>query len=380
MKTAALQHVAPVSRTPVGPCWLRAALRVMDGTDTPGRARWMIPALAALLLVAVCAGLGAGAVSIAPGRMLSILAAQLGIDLPWTYSAREEAVLLHIRAPRVLLGALAGSGLAVGGVLMQALFRNPLADPGLIGVASGAAMASAALTVLGPLVLPAFLLHAVFTLPVAACAGGWIVSVLVVALARRLGHTRVEHLLLAGIAVNALAGAAIGLLMLVANDAQMRELAFWSFGSLGRARWTIMPVLLLAIVPSLLFGRRMAPWLNALLLGENEAALLGVPVERVKRAAIVLTCLAVGSAVAFTGLIGFVGLVVPHLVRLAAGSDHRRLLPASALLGASLLLLADLVSRTLAAPVELPIGLVTALLGAPFFLALLLRDRRKEAA
>lgn len=382
MKSAVQIDGVPVAaaRAPLGPCWLRAALDVLAGAGTPSRARWLLPVLAVFLLAAATASLAVGAMAIPPGRILSILAAQVGLDLPWSFTELEAAVLLQVRAPRVALGALAGGGLALGGVLMQALFRNPLADPGLIGVASGSAMASAALTVAGPLLLPPLLLHSAFTLPLAACVGGWLVAVLVVRLAQRLGHTRVEHLLLAGIAVNALAGAAIGLLMLVANDAQMRELAFWSFGSLGRATWQVLPVLLLAILPGLLLARRLAPSLNALLLGESEAALLGVRVERVKRLAIVLTCFAVGTTVAFTGLIGFVGLVVPHVVRLLAGPDHRRLLPASVLLGAALLLLADLISRTLAAPIELPIGLVTALLGAPFFLALLLRDRRREIA
>lgn len=342
--------------------------------------RWLLPVLGIFLVVVVLAGLGVGAVAISPGRIVAMLASPLGINLPWSFTDREAAVLFHIRAPRVVTGAVAGAALALGGALMQALFRNPLADPGLIGVSSGAAMAAAALTVLGPLFLPVFGLSITYLLPMAAFLGGWAVTVAVVRIAHCWGRIRVDHLLLAGIAMNALAGAVIGLLMLIANDAQLREVAFWSFGSLGRADWKVVPILLALTSPILLFGKRYAPWFNALLLGEGEAALLGVPVEGLKRAAILLTCIAIGGTVAFTGLIGFVGLVVPHVVRLISGPDHRRLVPASALLGAALLPLADLLSRTVAAPIELPIGLVTALLGAPFFLYLLLREQRREGA
>lgn len=342
--------------------------------------RWLLPVLGLLLGVAVLAGLGIGAVTIAPGQIAAILAAPFGIELPWSYTDRDVAVLFHIRAPRVVTGAVAGGALALGGVLMQALFRNPLADPGLIGVSSGAAMAAAALTVLGPLFLPSWGIPITYLLPVAACLGGWLVTIAVVRIAHCWGRIRIDHLLLAGIAMNALAGAVIGLMMLIANDAQLREVAFWSFGSLGRADWKVVPILIALSLPILLFSKWYAPWFNALLLGEGEAALLGVPVERLKRAAILLTCVAIGVTVAFTGLIGFVGLVVPHIVRLIGGPDHRRLVPASALLGAALLPLADLLSRTVVAPVELPIGLVTALLGGPFFLFLLLREQRREGA
>ncbi|HMP76251.1 MAG TPA: iron ABC transporter permease [Kiritimatiellia bacterium] len=342
--------------------------------------RWLVPVLAVFLGLVLLAGLGIGALSISPGQVLAILASQVGIELPWSFTEREAAVLLHIRTPRIFVGALAGAALALGGALMQALFRNPLADPGLIGVSSGAAVAAASVTVVGPAFLPALGLSPLYVMPVAAFLGGWGVTALVMRVADTAGRVRVDHLLLAGIALNAMAFAGIGVLMLIADDAQLREVAFWNFGSLGRADWSIAPLLLALVLPILWWGRRYAPWLNALLLGEGEAALLGVPVERVKRVAVLLTCVAVGATISFTGLIGFVGLVAPHIVRLLSGPDHRRLIPASALLGAALLPLADIFSRTVAAPVELPIGLVTALLGAPFFLYLLIREQRREAA
>ncbi len=335
--------------------------------------------LAALLIMVLITGLSIGAMTIPPGRILAALVQPLGIDLPWTAEAQEAAVLLQIRAPRVFLGAIAGAALALGGVLMQALFRNPLADPTLIGVSAGAALAAAACTVFAPAIALIIPLSPVWLVPIAAFAGGWFTVMLVLQLAGGYGRMRVEQVLLAGIALNALAGAGIGLLMLIANDAQMRDVAFWSFGNLGRADWHVGIMVILLSLPLFLFGLRFAPWLNALLLGEGEAAMLGIPVERLKRAAILLTCLAIGGTVAFTGLIGFVGLVVPHIIRLITGPDHRTLVPASALLGSIVLPLADVISRTAVAPVELPIGLITALIGAPFFLVLLLGRRNREA-
>ena len=341
--------------------------------------RGLMPLLAMALLGVMVAGLSVGAVAIPPSGVVAILAGELGVSTPWIYSEREALVLLQLRAPRVLAGVLTGAALALGGVLMQALFRNPLADPALIGVSSGAAMAASGFMVLGTTVPWLSALPSVWTLPAAAFLGGLTVTLVVTRIARMMGETRVEHLLLAGIAVNALAGAVIGLLMLIANDAQLREVAFWSFGSLGRADWPVVGVLALTALPMLVISLSIHARLNALLLGESEAAFLGVPVEALKRGLLAFTCIAVGAAVAFTGLIGFIGLVVPHLIRLIAGPDHRGLIPASALLGGALLTLADLLARTAASPVELPIGLVTALLGAPFFLVLLVRDRRAEA-
>lgn len=339
--------------------------------------RRLIFALALFFLLTLLAGVAVGAVSISPGQIVAIFAAPLGFELPWSFSEREAAVLLHIRAPRVTLGALAGAALALGGVLMQAIFRNPLADPGLIGVSSGAAVAAAGVTVLGAALPAAIGISALYALPIAAFLGGWMATAVVIRIARDQGQIRVDRMLLAGIAINALAGALIGILMLIADDAQLREVAFWSFGSLGRANWSISSAILILLVPIVFWGVCRAPWLNALLLGESEAALIGVPVESLKRGAVIFTCIAVGATIAFTGLIGFVGLVAPHLIRLMIGPDHRTLIPAAALLGATLLPAADLLARTAVAPIEIPIGLTTALLGAPFFLYLLVREQHR---
>jgi iron complex transport system permease protein len=261
---------------------------------------------------------------------------------------------------------------------MQGLFRNPLADPGLIGVSSGAALGAVATIVLAPaLSISAGAWTGAFLLPLAAFAGGVIATLVVYRLATSNGQTSVATMLLAGIAINAVAGAGTGMLTFIADDDQLRDLTFWSLGSLGGATWTslaaIAPCVLLCVAATPFLSRS----LNAMLLGESEARHLGIHTETVKRLVILGAALAVGASVAVAGVIGFIGLVVPHLLRLAFGPDHRLLLPGSALFGATLLIGADLLARVIVQPAELPIGIVTALVGGPFFLWLLLRDRKR---
>jgi iron complex transport system permease protein len=355
--------------------WRAAARRnTARGLHTP-RAVPLLAALVLLLVIALLAGLGIGAVPISPREIVTILAAHVGWGVAdWPDATRQEAVLLAIRLPRVLLGALAGGALAACGAVVQALFRNPLADPALIGTASGAALFAAATIVLSP-ALPAGTPEwlRLGLLPLAAFAGSTVTTLGVYRVAARDGYTSMATLLLAGIAFNALAGAGTGVLTFVANDAQLRSLTFWSLGSLGGATWQRLAVAAPALLIALIALPRLATSLNLLLLGEREARHLGVAIEPLKRRAILLTALGVGAAVALCGVIGFVGLVVPHLVRLAAGPDHRIVLPGSIALGAALLVGADVFARTIAAPAELPIGVVTALIGAPFFLWLLRR-------
>ena len=295
-------------------------------------------------------------------------------DLP----TDQVLIIEHIRLPRTLMGILVGATLALTGAAMQGLFRNPLADPGLIGVSSGAALGAALMIVLGSSMLsalPSFVLP--YATVLGAFAGGVITTWLVYRLGQSVQGTSVASMLLAGIAIAAISGAVIGMLSYLADDAMLRTLTFWNMGSLGSANYQRVAVL--ALCCALVWWRlpRQAKALNALLLGESEARHLGVDVERVKRELVLLTALGVGACVAAAGLIGFVGLVVPHLVRLLLGADHRRVLPVSMLLGASLLLLADVGARLLIAPAELPLGIITALLGAPFFLALLMRAQRR---
>lgn len=328
----------------------------------------------ALLAVVFMASMGWGAMDIALMPMLAVFADALGVELPWRFTSTEQAVLMSIRLPRTFLGVLSGAALAVSGAALQGLFRNPLADPALIGVSTGAALAAVSAIVLGAGIstMPAF---SALLLPVAAFAGGLLVTWLVYRIASREGRTDVATMLLAGVAVNAMAGAGIGLLVFVSTDQQLRDLNFWLLGSLGGVTGSrilaVTPLLLGALVALPLLARH----LNALLLGEREALHLGFHVERTKRLIVGLAALATGASVALTGVIGFIGLVVPHLVRLMIGPDHRTLLPAVILLGASLMLVADLVARTVVLPAELPIGILTSCVGGPFFLWLLVRRR-----
>jgi iron complex transport system permease protein len=332
----------------------------------------LLPGLGALLAAAALLSVGLGALRIAPDQVIAIVAAHAGIDLGVPYGLDQDAVLWSIRLPRVVLGVLVGGGLAVAGAALQGVFRNPLADPSLIGVSSGASLGAVAAIVLG---VAAAGSH---TLPLLAFAGGVVATLAVYAVARFDGRTEVVTLLLTGLAVNALCGAAVGYLLFIADDQQLRGVVFWSLGSLGGATWPLVLAALPFVALAALVLPLLARSLNLLLLGEREARHLGVEVERVRLLVIVLAALATGAAVAVAGIVGFVGLIVPHLVRLVAGPDHRVLLPASGLLGAALLLFADLFARTVAAPAELPLGVVTALLGAPFFLWLLRRTRREH--
>lgn len=284
----------------------------------------------------------------------------------------DAQVFFNIRLPRVLLGVAAGAGLAVGGALMQGIFRNPLADPGLIGVSSGAALAAALTIVLGAAWWPE-LPRALgsWTLVLSAFAGGMAVTAVVYVLSHAEAGARVGMMLLAGIAINAVAGAGLGLLSYMATDEQLRNLQFWLLGSLGGARWSAVVLVCGLVALALVLALPLARSLNALSLGEAQASLLGVDVRRLQQRAVLTAAVAVGAVTATTGIIGFVGLIAPHVVRLVAGPDHRVQLPASALLGAAMVLLADAAARTLAQPADLPLGVLTALLGGPFFLLLL---------
>lgn len=301
-----------------------------------------------------------------------VIAALIGKDA----SLRDQIIIWDIRMPRMLTGVLVGASLAVSGAVMQGLFRNPLADPGLVGVSAGAGFGAVAAIVLGGLLPAAFLtLVGPYLVPVAAFFGGWLTTILLYGIATRGGRTSVATMLLAGIALGALTGALTGLIVYYATDDQLRDLTFWGMGSVAGANWQKFAASAPIIVLSLIAAPFLARALNALALGEAAAGHLGIDVQKMKRIAILTVAGSVGASVAVTGGIGFIGIVVPHLLRLVQGPDHRGLLINAALLGAVLLLLADAVSRTVIAPAELPIGIVTATLGGPFFLWILLKNR-----
>ncbi|MBN9046510.1 MAG: iron ABC transporter permease [Rhizobiales bacterium] len=352
---------------------LHPATKRENGDRAP-RARLAIGVLAVLLCLTALFSLTAGA---SDASVLSLLRGLVGGAGEGAEAfRRDHLIIVDIRLPRVVMGMLIGAGLAVSGAVMQGLFRNPLADPGLVGVGSGAGLGAVSMIVLGGSVLaPLTALLGIYALPLAAFLGGLFTTWLLYRVATRRGRTSVATMLLAGIALGALAGAATGLLVYMADDRQLRDLTFWGLGSLAGATWTKIaaagPIIALVLVASPF----LAHGLNALALGEAVAGHLGIRVQRIKNVAIVTVAAATGATVAVAGGIGFIGIVVPHMLRLVIGPDHRYLLPAAALLGAILLLLADALSRTVVAPAELPIGIITAVCGAPFFLWILLRQR-----
>ncbi len=329
----------------------------------------MKPALAAALAAVLAAGLAlaltTGAVRLPAWRILELLAGAPA-------DPREAAVLFAIRLPRALLAIAVGAALGMAGAAQQGLFRNPLADPALVGVSAGAALGAVGAIVLGHLAPPTI---QPLLIPLAAFAGGIGASVLALRLAHAGGGTGTGGLLLAGIAVNAVCAAGTGLFVTISDDRQLRDITFWTMGSLAAGGWNGAVAALLASLAAALVLLPRTRALDALLLGEREAAALGVDVAALRRHVVAATALAVGAAVAAVGIIGFVGLVVPHLLRLAGTVRHAHILPGAAIAGAGLLLFADAAARTIAAPAELPIGLVTSAIGGPFFIALLLRRR-----
>ncbi|MBD0370025.1 MAG: iron ABC transporter permease [Pyrinomonadaceae bacterium] len=284
----------------------------------------------------------------------------------------EQRIFLELRLPRAILCLLVGASLGVGGTLMQALFRNPIVEPGLVGTSSGAAFGSALFFVLGGL----FNLGAnLWTLPLAACIGSVISTYLVFLLARSRedGRASIVMLLLTGLAINALFMSAIGFLSYIARDPQARSITFWSLGTLSGASWSAVQIVAVSTIGGTTLALRYAKQLNALMIGEEEATYLGVNVNRLKWIILSINVVIVAVATAFTGVISFVGLVVPHILRMMHGADNRFLIVGSALTGATLLSLADLIARLALRPAELPIGIVTSAVGVPVFLLLLRR-------
>jgi len=349
--------------------WTRGAGSAATG-DRSERARAVLLVLVAFVALASLASLGTGAAGVSLPEILGKWLS--GQEL----SLREHVVLFDIRLPRLLTGLLVGASLAVSGAVMQGLFRNPLADPGIVGVGAGAGLGAVLAIVLGAFLPPAILAVAgMHLVALAAFFGGWATTLILYRVSTRAGRTSVATMLLAGIALGALSGALTGILVYIADDRQLRDLTFWGLGSLAGASWAKLAAAAPIMAIALLAAPMLARALNGLALGEGAAAHLGIAVQRMKTLAILTVAAATGAAVAVSGGIGFIGIVVPHLLRLVMGPDHRFLLPAAALLGAGLLVLADIIARLIIAPAELPIGIVTAVLGGPVFLWILLRRR-----
>lgn len=342
------------------------------------RGHAVLAACAFLSALGAVAGVVFGPLGVSLGELFAVFGKQFGLGTAAGVSPVKIGVIENIRAPRALLAFTVGAALGAAGAAMQGFFRNPLADPALIGVSAGGALAAVAVIVLGGAALaPLVFVLGAFALPLAAFIGAFGTVLLIYRISSLDGRVIVATMLLAGVAANALAFSGIGYLTFLADDAQLRDLTFWTLGSLGGATWErVLPAAALMIAATAGLMTLARP-MNCLLLGEADATSLGVDVERVKRRAAFLTALGVGAATAVCGIVSFVGLVTPHLVRLMTGPDHRYVLPGSALLGGALVLFSDLVARLSVSPAELPLGVVTAALGAPFFFWLLINDKRR---
>ncbi len=343
---------------------------------------WLI--LIALFIAAVLFGAGNGAMKISPLQILSMLSSSIGLPSWAEYDLSHENVFWIIRLPRVVLAILIGASLAVSGTALQSLFRNPLADPALLGISSGAAFSAVVVIVLGGTFLfnenEAPTLWSFYALNVFTFIGALLTALLLYMMAYSEGKTDVATVILSGVALNTTFGALIGLMTYYANDAQLRNINFWTLGSLGGASWqVVLAILPFTIIPTLLLPS-MHKQLNLISLGERDALYLGVNVQFLKIKILVLVTMAVGASVAVAGAIGFVGLVVPHILRLWNGPDQRFLLPASVIAGATLLVVADTVSRIMIAPAELPVGILTSLMGSPLFIWLLMKRKKNNVS
>lgn len=339
---------------------------------------FVIIALACFMVLVVLLACTVGSMDISLKQIVGIMGSHAGLPVSGDlFSSSQDSVVWAVRLPRVLMGVIIGSSLAVAGAAMQGLFRNPLADPGLLGISAGGSMGVILAIVFGSAVfssLPLFLRQA--AIPICSILGSLGATLLVYKLSRVRGRTHANTMLLTGIAVNGFASSIVGTGMYMASNEQLREYSFWYLGSLGKADWSNVALCLVFITPMMWLLILQARALNAFLLGEAEAWHLGVNVQVVKRVIVCVTAAMVGFGVAYCGIISFLGLMVPHLIRMLIGPDHRWLMWGSALLGAIILVLGDLAARTFVAPSELPIGVITAFLGAPFFFFLLIARKR----
>ncbi|MEO8094031.1 MAG: iron ABC transporter permease [Pseudolysinimonas sp.] len=330
-------------------------------------------ALGVLLVGGVALSSMLGQLAISPADVVGAVLRGLGIPMSaGPDDPLAESTLWVVRFPRIAMGLAVGAALAVAGAVMQAIFGNPLAEPGVVGVSAGGALGAALAIVLG---VTAF---GSGTLAIFAFAGGLLATMLVYVVSRANGRTEVVTLLLTGIAVNAFAGAGLAFLLFVANSGSREQIVFWQLGSLNGSRWSevaiVAVVATLGTAAAIVLGRRY----DLLALGERNARHLGVNVEALRIGSIVIVALLTGVAVAFVGIIAFVGLVVPHIIRMAIGPNHRPLIIASAIGGGVLLVFADLLARSVVQGADLPIGLLTSLIGGPFFFFLLVRQRRRS--
>jgi iron complex transport system permease protein len=324
------------------------------------RHRSLLWVLIGLLLVLIIFSANSGALNLSITHLIN-----LQFDDPLWH------IWLNVRMPRIMLAVVVGMALASSGAVMQGLFRNPLADSGLLGISSGAAL-MVGLSILFPAIFPSIMM--LYGKMFAAFAGSLLICLLIYIYSLN-SQCNLAKMVLLGVAINAIIGAIMGCLSYIGDEIQLRQLSLWSMGNLGKGSWDLVLVAVSLIFPALLGIFKLSHALNLLQLGDEDAHYLGINVQRIKRYLLLLCAVLIGTSVAVSGIIAFVGLVVPHMIRLQMGANHRWLLPASALGGACLLLLADTFARTLVAPTEIPVGLFTSLLGGPYFLWLILRHK-----
>ena len=334
-----------------------------------------------LLLISICFSILLGPVSISLIQIFQICLDFLGFSdffSDQNYSNIQKSVLLNIRLPRIALALLVGIALGTSGAILQGLFRNPLVDPGFIGVSSGAAIGAMVIIMFSNLFFPYLNDGWIqYLLPVFAMTGSIITTLIVYKMSTIDNRTNVMTMLLSGIAVNALVGSIIGLLVIKSSDLQLRSFTFWTLGGLDSANWKVVWISSILIFLPLIFTYSLRTKLDIFMLGDSEARCLGLSVQKLKKTIIFISALMVGVSVAFCGMIGFIGLVTPHLVRLFIGPNHKSLLLGSALLGSFLLVLSDFISRIVISPAQLPISIVTSIIGAPFFIYLIIDQKRK---
>tara|TARA_Y100001960_G_C14676101_1_gene828553 strand:- start:96 stop:1157 length:1062 start_codon:yes stop_codon:yes gene_type:complete len=321
-----------------------------------------------------------GPVKISPTQIIDILFKKLGlINQDYSsYSKIQETVILNLRLPRLFMAVLVGSGLGATGAVLQGLFRNPLIDPGFIGVSSGAAVGAIIAIMFSQISIYFFSVNfSYFLIPLLSVLGSFVTTYSIYKISKYYNKTNIMTMLLAGIAINALSGSIIGLFISFSSDLELRTFTFWTLGGLDSADWQIMPIVLLFIVSSLIVLYLLKNKLDIFMLGDEQAAHLGIDVEKLKKTIILFSAIIVGVSVAFCGMIGFVGLVTPHIIRLFVGPKHKYLIPGSALFGAFILVISDLIAKTIISPAQLPIGVITSLIGAPFFIFLILKQKNR---
>lgn len=332
--------------------------------------------LSGLLIVSCLVSISIGSVSIEIKQIFSLILNRMGFENVQDFTTIQENVFWVLRFPRVLFGILVGIALGVSGVSLQGIFRNPLVDSGLIGIASGASLLASCFIVLSSYISFLSFFNAQLTMAFVAFIGAAVTAFLVYRVSLYNGKINITMLILAGVALNAVSGSLTGLLTYFADDRQLRDITFWTLGSLSGATWLSLSILAFFVLIPAFILMRYRNALNAFALGEKSAYFIGVDTKKVKFVVLLCSTAMVGATVAFSGIIGFVGLVIPHILRLIIGPNHKALMPLSALAGALLICLADLLSRTLINPIEIPIGIITSIIGAPILLLIILKQKR----